>query len=128
MHMRTKWASGDARMDSHSVGPKHDPYSRSVVTLTLKGKEVTLYQCALAGDWIVVDGVKTESAESPLKTKEESRAALEEYEAYVTKVTGFPSLFWFDILWGKLNESRYRRDPAAYEMQQAMDRAFSSYE
>lgn len=107
-----KWASGSATKRNSTVGPRHDPYSRDTVAVTIHGKTTTFVSCGLAGEYFLdPDG---HMIRADLRTKEE-------YNECCVHFTGQTHDFWMDRLWIKLDNARYRCDPEAWELQQQMD-------
>lgn len=41
---------------TESVGPAHDPYHRGIYTFYHSGRRVSHVSCALAGEWVEVNG------------------------------------------------------------------------
>lgn len=111
----TKWARGHATLRNLTVGPRHDPYSRTVVTVTIDGRTYTLMRCGLAGDSITLPdgGGEIFCAEGMPFDRESQTRALDNYEAEVVRYTGQKTDFWFHKLWQKLEE---KRDPGLQAM------------
>ncbi len=109
---------------TESVGPRHDPYSRTTVQLMQDGRPAwTLVSCALAGDWLERDGRKV--AECRIN---EPGA---DYWAKVVLATGASPQFWLDEAWSLVEAARWRRmtpeQRYAEEMAQRYDDALLSY-
>ena len=121
MRNSVKWASGSASIRSETVGPRHDPYCRTIVDLTVRGKDYTLVDCALAGMWIECDGVKLASA--AILDKEAETHFAEAVEA----LTGFDPFYWTDTIWARVNKARYKVNPEFYEMDRAYEAAYGNY-
>jgi len=110
MRNSVKWASGSARIRTETVGPRHDPYSRTIVEIDIRGWKYELVDCALAGMWLdaVIDGLpNVRLCEAAIFDKEAEVAVAEGVEA----VTGFDPFYWTDTLWHRVENARHRNDP-----------------
>jgi hypothetical protein len=122
-----QWANGTAHRYSETVGPRHDSYGRDIVDLTIKGLDYKITSCGLAGEFLTLpDRTEIHLAEPQMWLGADDRKAQRHrcranYEAEVVRHTGFESQFWLDTLWGKIELARYKRDPAAYHLQQAIN-------
>jgi hypothetical protein len=133
MQQSIKWARGSARKETLVVGPRHDPYGRDIVTVTVDGRTYKVVSCGLAGEFMTLHGGGEIQLAEPMHNFDgDARARCRaNYEAEVIKHTGFNSEFWMHKLWEKLDRARYRRDPEAYELQmqieEAENRAYGGY-
>ncbi len=109
---------GYVKKENSTVGPRHDPYGRDVVTFYQRGGVVwRLYSCGLAGEWLE-DGDKQKIAElrevmfadvvgdDVLVQRRKDRDA---YEEKVMTVTGMPAHWWMETVWAKRDAARWRR-------------------
>jgi hypothetical protein len=93
-----------------TVGPSHDPYARQTVELR-RGKLVIwrLVSCGLAGEWLEdMFGRKIELREPMFLGQEAKRAAHDEWEREVEKITGQSSDFWMSTVWEKRDRAFWR--------------------
>lgn len=129
MQQTVKWARGSARKETVLVGPRHDPYGRDIVTVQIDDRIYKVVSCGLAGEWMTLHGGGEVQLVEPMHCFDaDARARCRSnYEAEVVKHTGFDSTFWMHKLWMKLDEARWRADPEAWELQQAMDRCDGYY-
>ena len=114
MQQRIKWANGSATKDTVLVGPRHDPYSRTIVRVNLKGYVYTLVQCGLAGNYMILPNARGQiGCEEFFFDSGKQLESLLTYNAAVKEHTGFAPDFWFHKLWHKLEE---KRDPGLQAM------------
>lgn len=109
MRDSVRWASGYAQIISRTVGPRHDPYLRDIVTLTIKGETYSLMCCALAGDSLTLpDGRRVDYHECRLGTPEAKARVRSDFNGICERHTGQTFDFWTEELWDRL---RMRRTP-----------------
>lgn len=111
MRNSTKWVNGMAAIHTITVGPRDDPYSRTIVDIHIKDRVYSLVSCALAGDWLAANGEKLAS----LNAFAETGNMRAEFERSVIAHTGWPSYFWTDELWQKVEQARVKKDPLYYD-------------
>lgn len=120
MHNSVKWATGSATLRTESVGPRHDPYTRTIVELTVKNNiRYRLTSCALAGSRL--EFVDASCIPDIVCYDEFDTAAKDFFAETIERATGYPFEFWVHDLWERVDAARYRRDPKGYEMQQAYE-------
>lgn len=102
-YRKIRWPSGYATYTHKLVGPAHDPYSRTVITIDVRGHHMVLVDCSLAGLSFRIDG----------HVFEEHRDGSNVVKMAVLTYTGLPYKFWGDI-WHKMDMRAYRRDPEAW--------------
>ena len=109
-----KWANGSATKRNSTVGPRHDPYSRDTVEVTVRGTTTKFVSCALAGEYIVSpDGIEIVA----------NHYHPDDVRDVCVKHTGQSYAFWMERVWRLRDRAAYRKDPEAYMIAQAMEEA-----
>jgi hypothetical protein len=138
--------------ETQSVGPRHDPYGRTIVTRyrattfnsdpdsPRKTKDVAwrLVSCALAGTWLeddcgnkIVEQRELMHIPWNVDAKKAHKLADDYFEAMVTLVTGYGVGFWLHGVWEKRDNARWRamtpQQRYEYEMCMEADAELLSY-
>lgn len=93
IQMTAKWANGKATWRTQEIGPRHDPYGREIVELTIGHRKFVLLSCGLCGAALYRDSLDGQLLASlPLVNLD--GVTPEAFDNAVTTYTGYDMDFW----------------------------------